>query len=282
LVVCVLGLATSAMSNDAGVLDAGVMPSPLTAKRIWTKRLTGVGTSSPRAVDLNGDGVLDVVVGGGNEAKAGWVYTLDGKSGNLLWKAKFKEEFYATPTLVDVNADHVPDVFIGGRDFDWSGLDGRSGKKLWSLRQKNPDAAIDRRNFNGALVVPDQDGDGALDLAVTQGGSCDDSKRLPGHLFVISAAAGTILRDVAMPDGRETYSIPALLSPQPLELIVGTGGETITGHMMRLSLSAPDGGTALGWSIDTGTQGAIPSPFVTPGDGGLDVVAGFHGSRSFG
>lgn len=282
---------------DAGTLDAGATPvvveappapppppdagpvvttagQPITARKRWTAKLEGVGTSSPRLVELTGDGVLDVVLGGGLQGQRGWVYALDGKTGKLLWKARFKEEFYATPTLSDATRDGVPDVFIGGRDFDWAALDGKTGKKLWSLRAANPKADLPKRNFNGGLVVDDQDGDGVNDLLVSQGGSYDDDRRIPGRLFVISAASGRLLVNTTFPDRQETYAIPSLLSAHPLEVIAGTGGETLGGHLSRLSLSV-DGGLAA-WEVESKQQGFIASPLVTSSGGERVVFAAQH------
>lgn len=263
---------------DAGPPEAGPSTAgqPITAKRVWTTKLLGVGTSSPRTVDLTGDGILDVVVGGGVQGRSGWVYALDGRTGAQLWKARFPEELYATPTLADVNHDGAPEVFMGGRDFDVTALSGRDGRALWTLRKVNPKAQVPRRNFNGGLVVGDQDGDGVVDLVFSQGGSYDDDKRLPGRLFLVSGATGHIVQNVVLPDGRETYSVPALVSDQPLELLAGSGGETLSGHLWRLKL---DDSAKPSWSVESGTQGVIASPFVGQVAGEASAFAAGHDGR---
>jgi outer membrane protein assembly factor BamB len=270
------GVDAGAPSLDAGVPDAGPSTAgqPISANKRWSVKLEGVGTSSPRLVDLNGDRVLDVVLGGGVQGRAGWVYALDGATGAVLWRTRFKEEFYATPTLLDVNRDGVPDVGIGGRDFEWTTLNGKDGKPLWTLRKANPKADIPRRNFNGGLPVPDQDGDGVDDLLLSQGGSYDDDRRLPGRLFVVSAATGKLLVNAMFPDKRETYSIPALLDGNPLEVAAGSGGESLSGHLWRLALTADTPDTR--WSVDSGTVGVIASPLVTVIDGERSVVSAMY------
>lgn len=272
-----------------GEVDAGLPPQPvaaplpstagqpISARKLWSLKLEGLGTSSPRTADLTGDGVLDIVLGGGVQGQSGWVYAVNGATGKLLWKVRFKEEFYATPTLSDANKDGVPDVFIGGRDFNWTALSGKDGAKLWALRTVNPKADIPRRNFNGALVVGDQDGDGVDDLLVSQGGSYDDSKRLPGRLFVVSAATGQLLLNLTLPDGRETYSLPALLSTQPLEVVSGSGGETLGGHLSRLSLTAEK--AVPKWELEVPKQGVISSPLVTRVGDELSVIGALYAGR---
>lgn len=264
---------------DAGApppVDAGAEvvtrgpPSPITATAVWAATAEGVGTSSPRVADLTGDGVLDIIIGGGLQGRRGFVYAFDGKTGKQLWKHQVKEEVYATAALVDVNRDGVLDAVIGGRDADCTAVSGKDGKPLWTLRKANPKADLPRRNFNGATLTGDRDGDGVDDLVFTQGGSYDDSKRLPGRVMVVSAASGRLLDNVTLPDGREIYSIPALL-PGTSELFVGTGGETLAGHLYRYDLAQH----AVTWAFPSTGKGFIASPLLHDfdGDGKLDVVA---------
>jgi outer membrane protein assembly factor BamB len=264
---------------DPGDGGALVTPRPISARKLWAVKLAGVGTSSPRTVDLDGDGVLDVVVGGGMQTSGGsWLYALNGTSGAVLWKAHFAEEFYATPVLVDITHDGVPDVFVGGRDSDFTALDGKTGRVLWTLRRANPKGDLPRRSFNGGLVVPDQDGDGVDDLVITNGGGLDDTARLPGRVMLVSAATGKLLANTALPDKRETYSIPALVSAHPLEVIASTGGETLSGHLYRLPLGPPP--AAPRWAADSGpTQGLVASPFITHVKGTAAVFEVGHDGR---
>ncbi len=264
---------------DPGDGGVAVAPRPITARKLWALKLPGLGTSSPRVVELNGDGVLDIVVGGGMQITGGsWFYAVDGATGAMLWKAHFAEEIYATPVLIDITRDGVPDVFVGGRDADFTALDGRTGRPLWTLRRANPKGDLPKRSFNGGLAVPDQDGDGVDDLVVTNGGGLDDSNRLPGRVMLISAATGKLLANTALPDKRETYSIPALVSAHPLEVIASTGGETLSGHLYRLPLGPPP--AAPRWEAESGPkQGLVASPFITHIKGTSAVVEVGHDGR---
>ena len=66
----------------------------------WQQSLYRIGTqSSPRATDLNGDGVLDIVIGAGKneyqETPYG-VLAMDGTSGELLWKMDTNDQLFGS------------------------------------------------------------------------------------------------------------------------------------------------------------------------------------------
>src|SRR5689334_23461638 len=86
---------------------------------VWSKDLPVVGSlSSPRATDLNNDGVLDIVIGSGkNEFQKTdmGILAFDGKSGNLLWKQSSVDQVFGSATFCDVNGDKIKDILIGGR-----------------------------------------------------------------------------------------------------------------------------------------------------------------------
>jgi hypothetical protein len=88
-------------------------------------------------------------------------------------------------------------------------------------------------------------------------------------VFVVSGATGVLLHNLVMPDGRETYSLPAVWPGQPLELVFGSGGETLGGHLYRYAL--PDAGV---WSVESQTKGFIASPalYDFDGKGVCDVI----------
>jgi len=85
----------------------------------WEARFPTLGTfSSPAAADLNGDGVLDIVVGAGGAPFApsdSAVLALDGADGRLLWHAGADAQLFGQPVFLDIDGDGSPDVLIGGR-----------------------------------------------------------------------------------------------------------------------------------------------------------------------
>ena len=91
--------------------------------------------SSPRGVELTGDGVLDIVVGGGVEPapSAYGVTAFDGATGDELWHVPARNQMFGSPNFLDVTGDGVPDVFIGGREAQFYAINGATGALIWEF-----------------------------------------------------------------------------------------------------------------------------------------------------
>lgn len=219
----------------------------------WVTDIPEMGSSSsPRPVDLNQDGVLDVVLGGGGAEFSLTDYgvmALNGQDGSLLWKVETRNQIVGSPVFKDITADGVPDVFIGGRSAEFLAINGQSGKKIWEYQKDIPE--MDLLNDTSYLCfftpqfIPDVDGDGLEDLLTAHGGYIkappDQVDRPVGSLKVLSSKNGRLLKEIYMPDGRETYMSPLVHdfagngSPS---VIFGSGGETINGHLFKIPLEA--------------------------------------------
>lgn len=222
--------------------------NPSLDKNIWTSYSDMIGSSSScRTVDLNGDGILDIVMGTGGKENFHCdtaVIAIDGDSGKLLWKAPADNQIVGSAIFKDINHDGVPDVFIGGRWSELLALDGTNGRLIWkfySQRIKPNPSDSGWYNFTTPQFVPDQDLDGLEDLIVSNGGNPlvppNDPNRPAGRLLVLSSSNGKILANVKMPDGRETYmSVVCLKNAGDINVFFGTGGETIGGHLYRTKL----------------------------------------------
>lgn len=267
---------------------------------VWDKNISIIGSqSSPRATDLNGDGVLDIVIGAGkNEFQHSeeGILALDGKTGEVLWKQEAPDQVYGTPTLYDITGDGVKDVFIGGRTPHLKALNGKNGAVIWQYQyqfENDPVLRYARFNFYNIALVPDQNHDGLPELLTTNGGNAkaapeSQSDRFPGVLMLLDAKTGQVLAADTMPDGKESYMSP-LCFVQPgneeVHLLFGTGGETISGHLYLAKLSdlrEKNLGKAKVIATEKG-HGFIAPPVLADisGDGYLDVVAISHGSTIF-
>jgi outer membrane protein assembly factor BamB len=219
----------------------------------WERQISDIGSaSSPRAVDLTGDGVLDIVMGGGarefSPTNFG-VLAFDGEDGKILWNVPSRNQVIGSPTFYDINNDDIPDVIIGGRTAILFAIDGKSGNVIWEHTPTyvGMDIINDRTilNFYNIQLIPDQDGDGLKDLLTAYGGFIKaqptDPDRPIGSLMVISSKDGSTLAKAEVPDGRETYMSPVVHDfngDGHLSVLFGTGGETMNGHFYKTSLQS--------------------------------------------
>jgi outer membrane protein assembly factor BamB len=258
----------------------------------WMAEFKEIGThSSPRAADLNGDGVKDLIIGTAKkefEQTPTGVMAVDGATGKILWKVPARDQIYGSAGLLDINQDGVPDVVIGGRAAELKAIDGKTGKIIWEFFPKGNSMAPRKKgwfNFYNPQIIPDQNNDGLPDILVTNGGDIlvppYDPKRPPGRLLVVDGRSGKILSQALVPDGKETYMSVVVSKvhqeDEDLTIIFGTGGETIGGNLYRTTLQKVmqqdiEDATLLASSKD---KGYIAPPVLCDlnGDGHLDIVA---------
>lgn len=217
----------------------------------WETSIPEIGSaSSPRAIDLNNDSIKDIVVGGGGEEFAATncaVIALDGKDGSVLWKVKGRNQVIGSAVFKDITQDGIPDVFIGGRSAILYAINGASGNLIWEFLPdyKGIDPFNDSTilNFFTPQFIPDVNSDQVDDLLIAYGGFVkakpEDVDRPTGSLMVINTMNGSILAQDTMPDGLETYMSPIIHDfecNKNLSIIFGSGGETISGHLYKVSL----------------------------------------------
>lgn len=217
----------------------------------WFRYFPDTGTySSPAVADLNGDGILDIIIGAGaredQPADTG-IIALDGSTGNLLWSLPTRNQMVGKACFQDINGDGIPEVFIGGRWAEFYALDGKTGRAIWSFfpeRIKPDPSYAGWYNFSSAQWIKDQDGDGFSDLVVANGGDskllAGDTVRPAGKLLILSSASGNILASITVPDQRETYMSPVVQEISGADHLIyfGSGGETIGGALYQIRLSA--------------------------------------------
>jgi len=224
-------------------------PPPLGV--IWTATSPGQTNGSPGAADLNRDGALDFVAGGGIESRFGNVMAVCGATGDVLWRTELRDEVFTRPVLLDLNADCVADVVVGGRTGVLVALDGRDGATLWQFAESDP---RDDGIFNWLTPQPIDDltGDGVPELLFANGGDARAppfTVRPPGHLLVIDPVDGAELARAATPDIQESYMSPLVVTrPDGRWVLVGTGGETAEGSLWAVPLHA---------AVASNTDGAV-------------------------
>ncbi len=265
---------------------------------IWDQSFYNLGSSaSPRAVDLNEDGVLDIVMGAGNAemgpTKQG-VFAVDGVTGKLLWKQKANAHMVGSATFYDITEDGIPDIFIGGRNHNLFALNGKTGNPIWSYEyrfEKDPILKYARFNYYNNVLVSNKNN--TPDLLTINGGNWDApphtmKDRFPGVLLLFDLKYGDILASGIMPDGKESYMSPICFTQKNStvqNIIFGTGGETVGGNLYWTTIEALKNNNLSKAELIASEKehGFIAPPVIADinGDEILDVIAISHAATVF-
>jgi hypothetical protein len=216
--------------------------------QIWQNFTDSIPTlSSPRACDLNNDGIKDIVIGGGTDGQQSnnGIMAFNGNNGNLLWKRASRNELFGSAIFQDVNNDGINDVFISGRSAQMLCINGSNGQLLWDYfpYAVNP-ADSGLYNFYNPQFIPDVSGDNLPDILVSNGGDhaapAWDTSRPEGYLMVINSANGSLIAKAVVPDSAEIYCSPIVANIKndgTLWILYGTGGETLGGSFWACQLN---------------------------------------------
>lgn len=193
--------------------------------------------SSPRACDLNNDGIKDIVFGGGTDGvySNNGIMAVNGLNGTLLWKRPARNEVFGSALFRDITNDGIKDVFIAGRQAQLLAINGQNGNLIWDYFPYNVNPGDSGLyNFYNPQWIDDVSGDGIMDLLVANGGDHDapvwDTTRPPGHLMVVNSMNGALIAKAVVPDSAETYCsalVVDLNGPGTKYVLYGTGGETL-------------------------------------------------------
>ncbi len=216
------------------------------ASHIWQKSIPSIGSqSSPLASDLNSDGILDIVMGAGEnefQKSTQGVLAIDGSKGDIIWQASSKDQIFGSPTFIDINSDKIQDVIIGGRSCQLYGLNGLNGDRIWEYDPEkystHPILKYANKNFYNSVLVPDSNGDGINDILISNGGNPKvfpfvKKGREVGVLLILDAKSGDVIAADTVPDGNETYMSPIYVEQKDGSkmIVFGTGGETFSGNL---------------------------------------------------
>lgn len=215
----------------------------------WTYFADSISTySSPHSHDINFDGVLDVIIGGGKDGfdSNSGIMAINGANGDLLWKHSSRNEVFGSAAFQDITNDGIKDVFITGREAQFYALDGSDGSLIWDFFPYGTDPSDSGwYNFYNPQFIEDIDGDTYMDFLVTNGGDHLapewETDRPPGRVMVLSSLTGDVLADVVVPDSAETYCSPVVVDIQNNGnkwVLFGTGGENLGGSFYACPLSS--------------------------------------------
>ena len=203
--------------------------------------------SSPRACDLNNDGIKDIVLGGGTDGVASnnGIMAYNGLNGNLLWKRASRNEVFGSAIFMDITNDGIKDVFMVGRQAQLLAINGANGDLLWDYFPYNTNPADSGLyNFYNPQFIADVTGDGLQDILVANGGDHAApvwvTNRPPGHLMVVNSLNGQLVAKAVVPDSAETYCSALVADVQGNGnqwILYGTGGETLGGSFWACPLT---------------------------------------------
>ncbi|XP_054712627.1 uncharacterized protein LOC129222185 [Uloborus diversus] len=279
----------------------------ITTQDVWVKTFPMLTTETAiRLNDINADGIEDIILGFGTGADAfyypqvvchvyfpkskdgcgGGILALDGKTGNEIWRHYSAHEIFAINCNADLNGDGIKDCLGGGRMAGFSAISGKDGLLLWEFDDQN--AKIDASNVYTPQYLGDIDFDSIPDILVIHGGDPlkepGSETRLIGRLMIVSGKTGRVLRWVQVPDGKESYYSPQLLTHSDGANLVlfGTGGETHGGSLWFIKLKdLMTGEVNRAKKIYSDRFKGIMTPPVlidVTGDGVLDIIMAMFNS----
>ena len=265
---------------------------------VWEKNFPLIGSqSSPRATDLNNDGVKDLVIGAGEaelDATPYGVLALDGSTGESLWTVNTQAQIVGSASFIDITDDGTKDVFIGGRNQVFKSINGHTGELIWQYANDKIDDPIlqhARFNFYNSSIIDDVNNNGYPELLTINGGNWDalpneDAERYPAVLMLIDAKDGNVIAADTMPDGRESYMSPVAFKQKNspiLNILIGTGGETMGGSLFLTSLQdLLDNKLEASKVIFTNDKHGIIAPPALADindDGFLDILVASHNAQ---
>lgn len=148
------------------MIDRGIITD-----KTWSYQLRGESWSTPALCDVNGDGVMDVITA----CRAGWIYAIDGHSGDEIWATSARDEITASPIVAHVGNNEDPRVFIGSHDGAMHCLDARTGAVHWKFQTNN--------RIRTRPTISDVNGDGRLELIFASYG---------GNVYCCDALTGEV------------------------------------------------------------------------------------------
>ncbi|XP_064617640.1 uncharacterized protein LOC135481843 [Liolophura sinensis] len=247
---------SSIQREDANILGC----YRISSEDVWVVGIPKLITESAiRLVDVNQDGILDVITGFGTGADGynipdivcdiyfngtkpchGGLLALEGLTGRELWRHYAPHEVFALNCNADLNGDGVFDCLGAGRAGVFQAVSGKEGRLLWNFGSQ--EAKNDIMNLYTPQYIDDLDGDDVIDILITHGGdplqNPGSKHRLSGRLLILSGRTGKVLKWVGVPDKREVYYSPQIYQRRDASRVVlfGTGGETHPGSLWYITL----------------------------------------------
>ncbi|MBN2448698.1 MAG: right-handed parallel beta-helix repeat-containing protein [Phycisphaerae bacterium] len=148
---------------DQGTSDLDVFTWGADYDILWQALDNVMIIASAAIGDVNGDGQLEVVVGGQVNTNPAFpeifnLYCLNGATGDVLWTYPASAGIESSAAIAQADDDDALEIFFGTLDGTFVALDGESGELEWQVELVNP--------IVSSPAVGDLDGDGELEVVV--------------------------------------------------------------------------------------------------------------------
>ncbi|MGV9206182.1 MAG: OmpL47-type beta-barrel domain-containing protein, partial [Promethearchaeia archaeon] len=221
---------------------------------LWTFSTGGEIQSSTAVVDLNKDGIKEVIFGSNN----GKIYALHGNNGSEFWEYSTGDEIRSSPAISDLNGDGFLDVVVGSRDNNVYALHGINGTKMWDFTTSDW--------VDSSPAIADINNDGTLEVVI---GSDDN------NIYALHGANGTKMWEYTTGDGIEASpAIGDINSDNFTEIVIGSKDSNV------YTLSGKNGSLCWSYSTDEKIQSS-PALGDINEDGKMEVVIGSYDNNLY-
>ncbi|XP_030750099.1 uncharacterized protein LOC115877888 [Sitophilus oryzae] len=225
----------------------------LKVSEVWSTNLPILTSDSPvRVLDIDGDKVDDVIFGFGTGENynilppeifcpvflgvsppcRGGIISLNGASGDIIWRHWINDTVFSLHCTADINQDNLNDCLATGVDGTVTVIDSKTGQSIWEINAGRMDIFL--MNF-----IPDQDGDNVSDIISSHSSLTGDEN---GHIILLSGKTGRELKRLSVPNGSKTFYMPQIFKQNSTTTMVlyGTGSPNTPGKLRVISLDSID------------------------------------------
>jgi WD40 repeat protein len=234
-------------------------------QELWTYRFTSDEASEPISVDvvdIDDDGVLDIVAAGIGDSSNDWkgiVLTLD-RDGNEIWRARSSFNEVVDLAYGDIDGDGDTDIAASAGTYPWGGgevilLDGATGTQIWA-------ESLGGGHGRG-IDAWDTDGDGDVEIAV---------ENYDNKVFLMDGKTGDVLWLRTKPWYGRDVVIGDVDNDGTYEVVSGAGQVVVFDPLGNQEWTAPKEDEGMNISVRDITGDGLNEVIYSSGFAGMSYV----------
>jgi outer membrane protein assembly factor BamB len=234
-------------------------------QELWAYRITSEEASEPISadvVDIDDDGVLDVVAAGKGDSSNDWkgiVLMLD-QEGNEIWRARSSFNEVVDLAYGDIDGDGDTDVAASAGTYPWGGgevilLDGATGTKIWAQSLGG--------GHGRGIDAWDTDGDGDFEIAV---------ENYDNKVFLMDGKTGDVLWSRTKPWYGRDVVIGDVDNNGTYEVVSGAGQVVVFDPLGNQEWTAPKEDEGMNISVRDITGDGLNEVIFSSGFAGMSYV----------